>query len=464
MSDYDAFKERVANLVRDRQWNQLRELFKKSYPADLAKIITRAHSDQRNLLFDCVPEELKPDTLSELEGRAGADVLESLTNPQLSELVEDMSPDDAADLLEELGEKRSAQVLNLMEQEESDEVRNLLQYGSETAGGLMTPDLISFRSTQTISQLLDDIASSDQEEPFYYAYVTDDAGHLLGYIALWELLKIKVKDTLVGDLAHHETIFATTDMDQEEVAQLISRYDLTAIPVVDQAHKLVGRVTVDDVMDVMEDEASEDIFRLAGSNDSELEHTTALQACVARLPWLLITLCTGFISSLLLKRFMTDLPQVLVLTFFVPIVMAMGGNTGIQSSTLLVRGLALGVLDDRSVFRHLGREMLIGAMMGLFCGLVIGVWAHFLIGISPDHGGQFTPIFLAATVSLSLFSAMTFAAIYGAFVPIVLDRFNIDPAVASGPFVTASNDISAMLIYYGISLALIRLYSSGILS
>jgi magnesium transporter len=217
----------------------------------------------------------------------------------------------------------------------------------------------------------------------------------------------------------------------------------------------VGRITIDDTIDVIEEEASEDIFKLAGSDDMELEDPSPFASCKARLPWLLITLVSGFVTSMILKGFMQRITtmEILALSFFVPIVMGMGGNTGIQSSTLIIRGLALGSFNEKTLHKLLLREMLTGMLMGVICGSVIGLWARFIIG----GNTAFHPAFLAFSVGLALFSAMMFAAIFGAAVPLGLNRLKIDPAVASGPFVSASNDIFALLIYYGVTFLLISL-------
>ena len=266
------------------------------------------------------------------------------------------------------------------------------------------------------------------------------------------MLKAENRQKALAELLEETTFTATPDTDQEEVAQIMSKYDLSSLPVVDRLGKLVGRITIDDMVDVLQEEASEDIFKLAGSDDAELEDPTPFASCKARLPWLLVTLGAGFISSLILKRFI-DNPQIIMLSSFVPIIMAMGGNTGIQSSILIVRGLAVGSFDERKLYRLLGHELLTGMMMGVVCGAIIGIWAHFMVGATE----QFSALYLAATVGLALFCAMMFAAAFGAFVPLFLNRFKIDPAVAAGPFVTASNDVMALLIYYGITFLLISL-------
>lgn len=447
--------EKALGLAAENRWTELNALLAELHPADIAEVVSYLEEEDSARVFAAIPADLKPDVLSELEERVGVDVLESLTNMEISDIIEDMPPDDAADVLTYLPEERSREVLQLMEDEESEEVRELLRYGEETAGGIMTPDVVSMPDYLTVAEAIEKIAWIDEDEPFYYTYVVDRNNVCTGYIGLWELLKVRDRNRKLSDLVHDDFVSAHVDMDQEECARLMAKYDLSSLPVLDGQGRLAGRITIDDVIDVMEEEASEDIFRLAGSDDEELTYDSAFQASRVRLPWLLITLVTGFVSSLLLKNFMTNLSEVIVLSFFVPIVMAMGGNTGIQSSTLIIRGLAVGSLQGRSMRKMLTKEILAGAMMGLVCGLIIGVWARLLIRWTPETVSSFSPLFLAVVVGISLFSAMTFAALFGAFVPIVLNRYKIDPAVASGPFVTASNDICALLIYYGVTIGMI---------
>ncbi|RKX39155.1 MAG: magnesium transporter, partial [Verrucomicrobia bacterium] len=435
-------------------WEQLPLFFEELHPADIAEIINHAPASAHNKLFDLLDDEVKPDVLAELDDQVEADILEELTDEEISDIVEEMAPDDAADVLGELEDEQREEILGLMEEEESEEVRELLQYGEETAGGIMTSDFVAAQASMTATEAIDYIAELDMEEPLYNLYVIDQEGRLTGWIQLWELLKKANHDLPLEELADKETISVHTDADQEEVARIASKYDLSSLPVIDGQNKLVGRITVDDIMDVMEEEASEDIFKFAGSDDSELEYTSPLHACKSRLPWLMVTLFAGFVSSVILKRFIDH--HVVALSFFVPIIMAMGGNTGIQSSTLIIRGLAVGSITEREIFKLLGRELTAGALMGLFCGVFVGIWANFMVGT----GGDIPAIYLAFTVGVSLFAAMTFAAVFGAFAPLLLNRFKVDPAVASGPFVTASNDILALAIYYAITLSLIVLRTS----
>tara|TARA_B100002019_G_C21210622_1_gene569192 strand:- start:310 stop:1341 length:1032 start_codon:yes stop_codon:yes gene_type:complete len=343
-----------------------------------------------------------------------------------------------------------------MEEEDSEDVRELLKYEQDTAGGIMTSDFIAVKAQMTASEALSFIGSQDIEESVYSIYVVSSDGKLKGYIQLWELLKTNNCDKTLSELALKDTISVQTDTDQEEVARIASKYDLSSLPVLNNDGILVGRITVDDILDVIEEEASEDIFKLAGSNESELEYDSAIHACKARLPWLMITLIAGLISTIILKQFMIKFEDILMLSFFVPVIMAMAGNTGIQSSTLIVRSLALKTIDEDGVSKLLLRELSAGALMGLISGILAGIWSSFIGG----NDSVIPSLYLAVTVGISLFSAMMFAAVFGAFAPLFLNKIKADPAVASGPFVTASNDILALLIYYGVAISLIFSYVS----
>jgi magnesium transporter len=455
MSDTKRTKEQINFCIKGELWEQLPKFFAELHPADIAEIINHAPASAHNVLFELLDDEIKPDVLAELDDQAEADILEVLSDEEISDIVEEMAPDDAADVLGELEDGQREEILELMEIEDSEDVRELLQYDEDTAGGIMTTDFVAAQASMTAIEAIDYIAGLDLDEAIYNLYVVDQAGRLTGWIQLWKLLKKANHNMTLEDLADKEAISVHTDADQEEVARLVSKYDLTSLPVVDGQNKLVGRITVDDIMDVIEEEASEDIFKLAGSSDSELDDTSPMQACKARLPWLLITLGTGFISSLILKNFMNhlSLAEIVALSFFVPIIMAMGGNTGIQSSTLIIRGIALGASHSRRIAKIITHEIIAGATMGLICGTTIGLWAGFVI--TQDGGSAVAPSYLALTVGIALFSAMAFAAVFGALVPVLFDRMKVDPAVASGPFVTASNDIFALLIYYGTTLLMI---------
>jgi len=455
MSENNRIKERINFCIKGELWEQIPKFFEDLHPADIAEIINHAPPNSHNKLFELIEDEIKPDVLAELDDKTEADILEELSDEEISDIVEEMAPDDAADLLGELEMVRSEEILGMMETEDSEEVRELMQYGEETAGGIMTTDFVAVQANMTAAEAVEHIGSLELDEPIYNAYVVDKEGRLTGWIELWVLLKKTNRNMTLEELAEREIISVHTDTDQEEVARLAAKYDLGSLPVLDWQNKLAGRITIDDIMDVLEEEASEDIFKLAGSSDTELDYGSALHACKARLPWLLITLVTGFISSLILTSFDEHLKiaGIGALVAFVPIIMGMGGNTGIQSSTLIIRGIALGASHSKKIMHIITHEIIAGATMGLICGTTIGLWAHFLIASKGIP--IIDPGYLALTVAIALFSAMAFAAVFGALVPVLLNRAKIDPAVASGPFVTSSNDIFALLIYYGITLVML---------
>ncbi len=447
----------VLDLIDDEEWPQVASILADLHPADIAEIINRASSDAHEKLFAMVLTDLKADVLSELKGIAGEDILESLSELEISTIVQDMAPDDAADMLADLPDERSEQILDLMKKEDSEDVRELLKYEEDTAGGIMTPDVVAMKENQTVAEAIHEIAYFETDEPLYNVNVVDHGDVLTGFVDIWELLRERDKGRPLRDLAERDFVAATVDMDQEEVAHLLSKYHLTAIPVVDNIGTLVGRVTADDVIDVIEEEASEDIFRLAGSDDIELEQSSIFRTCLVRLPWLFITLFGGFITSAVMSRYQASISEIIILAAFVPVVMAMGGNTGIQSSTLIVRSIALGSLKGRSVARILLKEIMVGALMGLACSAIIGIWAHIFSGMSKTS--TFTPFQISTVVAVAMFCAMTFAATAGALVPIVLNRLRIDAAVASGPFVTIMNDITALLIYFAVTVTFVNAFA-----
>lgn len=451
--DRDRKLKLISGLAETSAWGEIRSLLKDMHPADIAESLSRMDEARLLQVFSLIPSDNQPLVMAELEENLNINILEHYDSEQISEMMESMNPDDAADILLNFPERKSEEILALMEEEDSEDVRELMQYEEDTAGGIMTTDFVSLPEHLTVVEALNRIAQLDEDEPFYYTYVVDSKDQMIGLIALWELIRERNKDLRLSDLVKRDFIYATVNMDQEECARLMSKYDLSSLPVCDDDGRLVGRIMVDDVIDVIEEEASEDIFRLAGSDDDELIYSSSIKSARLRLPWLLVTLAAGFLTSLLMRRFI-GLGEAVVLSAFVPIVMAMGGNTGIQSSTLVVRRLAMGTLEMSDLSRMLLRELTTGLMMGVLCGAAIGIWARVMMGWGGGEHG-FDPMMLAAIVAVSLCAAMSVAALFGAFTPMVLKQMRIDPAIASGPFVTASNDLLALLIYYAITIAFI---------
>lgn len=447
------FNDQFASLTTELTTDNFQNL----HPADLAEILEDLEDSERLSIIENLDEDVAADTLAEADSETQLQIIEQLDAETASEIIEEMDPDEAADLLQDMDEDKAKEILSHMDLDEASDVRKLLAHDEYTAGGIMTTEYAVVYEDFTIANAFSHLRLIAADiEMIYYMYVVDNHDQLRGVISIRDMLSANPA-ALVSEIMDDDIVCVTPDTPQEEVATLISKYDYMAVPVVNNDRKIIGVVTVDDVMDVLEEEATEDIFKLAGSTDEELTYNSAFQACRARLPWLLITLGTGFITSAILKFFMAEFEQVIALVFFVPVVMAMGGNTGIQSSTLVIRSLALDSFSTPDLIKRLFREIAAGALMGFVCGMVVGLWAEYLIKSGEAASSTHSSFFLALTVGLAMMLAMTFAAMFGAFVPIVFNRFKIDPAVASGPFVTSSNDIFALLIYYGVSVALLSL-------
>lgn len=444
------FNEQFTSLTTELTTDNFQNL----HPADLADILDDLEDSERISIIENLDEETAADTIAEADFETQLQIIEQLDTETASEIIEEMEPDEAADLLQDMDPDRARAILNHMDHDEASDVRKLLQHDEYTAGGIMTTEFASIVEDFSVANAFSHLRLIAPDiEMIYYLYVTDNNDRLKGVVSIRDLLTTN-PNVLIADIMDTDIVSVKANTPQEEVANIIGKYDYMAIPVVNNQQEMIGVVTVDDVMDVMEEEATEDLFKFAGSTDEELNYNTAWQACKARLPWLLITLGTGFITSTILKFFMAEFKDVIALVFFVPVVMAMGGNAGIQSSTLVIRSLALDSFSVADLIKRLLREVSAGAMMGLACGIVVGLWAEYLIrsgGVTVNHSS----IFLSLTVGLAMLCAMTFAAMFGALVPIVFDKFKIDPAVASGPFVSSSNDIFALLIYYGVSILLL---------
>jgi magnesium transporter len=445
------FSDQFANLTSEETSDNLQNL----HPADLAEILEDLDQSERISILENLDEDVAAETLAEAEAETQLQIIENLDAETASEIIEEMDPDEAADLLQDMDQEKAKAILEHMDLDDSSDVRKLLEHREDTAGGLMTTEYAAIFEDFTVADAFSHLRLVAADiEIIYYMYVIDSDEKLKGVVSIRDLLSANPAQ-LVTEIMDDDLVIVYTDTEQEEVANLISKYDYMAIPVVNQQQQIVGVVTVDDVVDVIEEEASEDLFKFAGSSEDELNYTSPLQACRARLPWLLITLGTGFITSSILKNFMTEFSQVLVLAFFVPVVMAMGGNTGIQSSTLIIRGMALNSFSGGDLFKRLISEIAAGGLMGVACGTIVGIWARYLIATDVATSANFSAIFLALTVAIAMMASMTFAAMFGALVPIVFDRFKIDPAVASGPFVTSSNDIFALIIYYAVAFTML---------
>jgi magnesium transporter len=355
-------------------------------------------------------------------------------------MIENLDSDDAADIVGELPEKKRREVLAEATGELEEDLRELLTYDEETAGGLMALELISLKASQTVIEAIHEIRrQKDEIEDIFVIYITDEFDKLVGMVNL-KVLVLAEPDDLLKDIMEEDVVAVTTDTDQEEVAAIAKKYDLVSIPVVDKDYRLVGRITVDDIMDVMEEEASEDIQRMAGLGEEFHEEHTIWKMSMTRLPWLTIGMFGEIISAMVLRHFEASLREIITLSFFIPIIMATGGNSGIQSSSIVVRGLALGNLTLRDAWKKVGKELLTALVTGVISGFGLFLVVYFWL----------ENITFAIIIGVVINLIIVQAAAFGTIIPFTLKRLGFDPAIATGPFITTSNDVLGLIVYLSV--------------
>ncbi|KIH77901.1 magnesium transporter [Geoalkalibacter ferrihydriticus] len=427
-------------LIRRGAYPHLSKLLGKIHPADIAHLFRYLDLKEQRILFNLLEDaETSAYVLSELDHAVGALLLEQIDKETITEVLQEMPYDDAVDIIRNMPEELAEEILNIMQDEDSTEIEQLLQYDEDTAGGIMATEIFSLREDMRVREAIEALQQAQDAEMVFYVYVTDDYGHLVGVLSLRQLLTV-APDTHLKDIMTRDVIRVATDTDQEEVAHLVARYNILAIPVVDEHNKLMGIVTVDDVIDVLREEATDDIFKMAGTREEELLYGfQAFKIARLRLPWLITNLFGGVITGYLMWMFKATLEQIIALVTFVPVITGMGGNVGGQSATIVVRGFATGRIDFGTLRQVFFKELRVGVIMGAVCGLVVGVVALIW------HGNPY----LGLVVGLAMVSAMSVAASTGVLAPSFFKKIGVDPAIASSPFVQTANDITGILIYFG---------------
>jgi magnesium transporter len=390
--------------------------------------------EQKGVLFS----ELDEDTFMAL--------IEGMDLDNIVGVLEHMPTDDVADLIGQLPDDMSDSILERMKKKDSEEVEGLLRYGDDTAGGIMVPDFIALREDATAKEAIESLQKEhlDVEMPFYL-YAVDEYGKLVGVSSLRQLVVVPPESPL-KDFMATDVFSVQTSMDQEEVAKIVARYDILAVPVVNETNQLVGIVTVDDVIDIFREEATEDILKMAGVSGEEfIETQSVARSTRIRLPWLFASCIGGIIAFFIIGHFEGSLRKLAYLAAFIPVIMGMGGNIGTQTSTIVVRGLATGRLNIRDTWSVVLKELAIGFILGMVYGFLIGMVAQL----------RYSSIQVAISVGLAVISSMSIAALVGSLVPMGFARINIDPAVATGPFVTTAIDIISVYFYFEIATTLL---------
>jgi magnesium transporter len=409
--------------------------------ADVAVILTALEFEKRIALFKVLDRGTASEVLPILDEGTARGILERLDESQIVDLVELMASDDATDIINLLPPEQVQRVLRSISREEYEYVRELMKFDEESAGGLMAREIVTAQGDMKIREVVGLLREKAEIiEQIQNIYVIDRKHFLLGIIPIINLL-VADPESLAEEVMTRDVVTVTVDTDQEEVATVFSRYDLYSAPVVDGTGRLVGRITVDDIIDVIKEEVDEDITMMAGTGEEELYERSSLKVSRARLPWLLTGLLGGIASAIVMNHFKSSLESVLTLAFFVPVITAMGGNVGIQSSAIVVREIALGGLGVIRTSVKLLRELKVSLINGIVLGTVLLVIVSFW---QRDFR-------LGALLGLCMLTIIFWATLMGAIIPLLLRKMDIDPALATGPFITTTNDILGILIYLGIA-------------
>jgi len=434
----------VRRLNRRGATGHLLKLSNKTHPADLAWVFRHLTPDEREKIFNVIAQtEIVGEFLSELDDAIMVSLVEKVPPAFLADIIADLPSDDAVDILEAIPESLAGEVRVRMAKKDREEVEGLLQYHPETAGGLMSTDFMSLNEYLSAGEAISIIQQKSEEmEMVFYLYITNNDGKLAGVVSLRELL-MNVPSRHLRSIMNPRVISVTTGMHQSEVAHVVSQYNFLAVPVTDSENNLVGIVTVDDIIDVIREEATEDFLKMAGAGkDREILLKSAFDNAMLRAPWLFASWIGGVLAMVIIGSFEKELGRVLALASFIPIVLGMGGNIATQSSTIIVRGIATGRVNMNELLKVVFKEMRVGLMLGLVYGIFLGVLSYFL---------HQEPRLLGIVVGLAVFFSMVMAATLGTVIPLVLKRFGFDAAIATGPFVTTSIDIIGVMMYFTIA-------------
>jgi magnesium transporter len=430
----------LQKMVRRGGTSHIRKIVSKLHPADVAKLLRHFDADEQWLIFGVIDDpQFAAEILSEADADTGEELIRRAPSHFILRALRSMSPDDLTDLLDQLSVDLRESILNSLK-EELDDVRTLMQYGKDTAGGIMTTDFVALNEQVSVEDAIKEVRAAGDKVMVSYVYVTDDNGRLRGVLSLRQLILAEPAQPL-REIMTKDVWKVHVETDQEEVARLVGHYNILAIPVVDEQNILVGVVTVDDIIDVIHEEASEDLAYLSGS--SKPLHTLIDASPVvisrARLPWLVTALFGGLLSGSIIKYFTGTLSELISLSVFIPVIMAMGGHHGIQTSTVFIRGLATG--EIRNIVGPLWKEFRVGCIMGAVCGICLGLVGFFWMG----------SWMFGVVAGTAMFFALNTSAMMGILLPAFFNRIGVDPAITAGPFITAIQDVTGLILYLGLA-------------
>jgi magnesium transporter len=432
----------LKNAVKHDDAVHIQLLEQETYAPDVALFFNDFTDKEAQYVYAHLSPEFAAEVLLELDEEQREHIMSALTSKEIAEqIIDNLDTDDAADVLNELSEEKQEEVLAQMtNMEHSSDIVDLLNYDEDTAGGLMAKELIQANANWSAQKCIGEMREqAEKVETVYAVYVVDDDEKLLGLLSLKKLL-LAPQGAMVKDIYDQDIIAVKTNTPREEVAQIIKKYDLVVLPVIDTLGRLVGRITIDDVVDVMQEEAEKDYQSMAGISGDINENDSVFESLKSRLPWLLVAMVGGVLGSRVIAHYEGVIQLHPEMASFIPMIAAMGGNVGVQSSAIIVQGLANNSIQIKDITPRLFKELGTGLLNGLVCSVLILIYNLFTCD----------SLALTYTVSIALMSAIVFASVFGTFVPLLLNKYKVDPALATGPFITTTNDILGAFIYFSI--------------
>lgn len=453
---YDETLEKLKELVKEKQYNELKREFTDLYPTDIAFLLDDMPEEYRTVCFRLLPKDIAADVFVELESDSQEMLIKSFSNTELESILDELYLDDTVDIIEEMPSNVVKRILKYSDPDTRKEINKILQYPEDSAGSIMTTEFIKLRQYNTVAQAFDIIRKNgDEAETINVCYVTDEGCHLQGYVTIRTLVLEKDTSTKIADIMDTQIISVSTRDDKEDVAQDMSKYDFDAMPVVDSENRIVGIVTFDDAIDVMEEEATEDIEKMAAITpmDKPYLRTSTFELWKARIPWLLLLMISATFTGMIITSFEDALASYVALTAFIPMLMDTGGNSGSQASVTVIRGISLQEIEFKDILKVVWKEL----RVALFCGITLAAvsFAKIMLFDGMVLGNTGITPTVALTVCLTLVLTVVCAKVVGCIMPLLAEKLGFDPAVMASPFITTIVDAISLLIYFGFAKALL---------
>ena len=448
--EINILRDTYRRLLRRQAKTNLVKLTRKTHPADLATVFRHFSEEEQLEIFSFMNEnEHTAEFLSELDDSLVKELLSKEPLNRVAEIIQNAPTNDQSGILNALEEETANSIIELLKKEEQEEIAEIMGYPEDSAGSLMNTEVFTLHESITAGDAIKTLQDQEDAEMVFYLYITDDDDRLVGVISL-RVLTTTPSNTTLKDIMIKNVHSIRPETDQEEVARIVAQYNFLAVPVIDSDSHLLGIVTVDDVVDVIREEATEDFLQMAGAGkDREILLKSSWESAKIRLPWLFASWIGGVVAASLIGVFEHMLENIIALAAFIPVILGMGGNIATQSSTIIVRGMATGRVNIGGEIKLILKEIQVGMLLGVLYGILLGVFAHLVFTKAPDN--------LGLVVGLSICVSMVVAATVGTIIPLILRKLDIDPAIATGPFVTTSIDILGVLFYFliaGLFLAL----------